>query len=139
MIDKAIAMALKAHKGKVDLSGFPYILHPLRVASNFIGCEELYVAAVLHDVVEDSPITVANIEKAFNHYVARIVESLTRIDGEPYLTGFIPRCKLNQESAVIKIADIEDNLDPRRILAPTKENLARVKKYYQALEILRAY
>jgi (p)ppGpp synthase/HD superfamily hydrolase len=139
MIEKAIAMALKAHKGQVDKAGFPYILHPLRVASHFIGSEELYVAAVLHDVVEDSPITIADIEKAFNHYIARIVESLTRIDREPYLTGFIPRCKLNQESSVIKRADIEDNLDPRRILAPTKENLARVKKYYKALEILRAY
>jgi hypothetical protein len=41
--------------------------------------------------------------------------------------------------AVIKIADIEDNLNPERMLAPTKENLSRVKKYYQALEILRAY
>jgi (p)ppGpp synthase/HD superfamily hydrolase len=139
MIEKSIAMALKAHKGQLDLAGNPYILHPLRVAFKFTGDEVMYAAAVLHDVVEDSSITVANIRKAFNPRIAEIVDSLTRRDGEDYLTEFIPRCKLNQSAAVIKIADIEDNLNPQRTLAPTKENLSRVKKYYQALEILRAY
>jgi (p)ppGpp synthase/HD superfamily hydrolase len=137
MIDKAIAMAVKAHKGQVDKAGRPYILHPLRVAFKFTGDDEMYAAAVLHDVVEDSSVTIDNIFKAFSPYVAQIVDSLTRREGEVYLTEFIPRCKLNQAAAVIKIADIEDNLNPQRMLALSKEDLGRVKRYNQALKILR--
>ena len=99
----------------------------------------MFAAAVLHDVVEDSAITIADIRKAFNPFVAEIVDSLSRREGEVYLTDYIPRVKQNQFAAAIKIADLEDNLNPVRALTPTKENLSRVKKYYQALEILRAY
>ena len=139
MIDKAIAMALKAHKGQTDKSGRPYILHPLRVAMKFAGCDELFVAAVLHDVVEDSPITVKDIEKAFGPKIADIVDSLTRREGEMYLTEFIPRCKLNSDALIIKIADIEDNLDPNRLLALGDTSIAFVNRYLQALKILREY
>ncbi len=139
MIEKAIAMALKVHKGQLDLARNHYILHPLRVAFKFTGSEEMFAAAVLHDVVEDSAITIADIRKAFNPFVAEIVDSLSRREGEVYLTDYIPRVKQNQFAAAIKIADLEDNLNPVRALTPTKENLSRVKKYYQALEILRAY
>ena len=135
MIEKAIAMALKAHKGQTDLTGRPYILHPLRVAFKFTGSDEMFAAAVLHDVVEDSPITVSDIQKAFNPFVAEIVDSLSRREKELYLDEYIPRCKQNQFASVIKIADLEDNLSPERVLAVYKTS--RVGRYYQALQILK--
>ena len=131
-------MALKAHKGQLDLAGNPYILHPLRVAFKFTGDEVMYAAAVLHDVVEDSPITLRDLNEAFGPSVTEIVDSLSRRGREPYI-DFIHRCNRDPLAKIIKIADIEDNLNPQMTLAPTKENLSRVKKYYQALEILRAY
>jgi len=137
MIEKAIAMALKAHKGQLDLAKMPYILHPLRVAFKFTGADDLFAAAVLHDVVEDSSITIEAIHKAFGPYVAEIVDRLTRREGEVYLTEFIPRCKKNQLAAAIKIADIEDNLDPERMLPISLEGFSRVKRYYQALKVLK--
>ena len=69
-----------------DKAGRPYILHPLRVAFKFTGDDEMYAAAVLHDVVEDSSVTIDNIFKAFSPYVAQIVDSLTRREGEVYLS-----------------------------------------------------
>jgi (p)ppGpp synthase/HD superfamily hydrolase len=135
MIDKAIAMALKAHKGQVDKSGRPYILHPLRVAMKFAGNGELFAAAVLHDVVEDSSITVAQISKAFNPFVAAVVDALTCRKGEVYITEYIPRCRENPIATLIKIADLEDNLDPTRLVA--LKDTPFVDRYLRALKILK--
>jgi (p)ppGpp synthase/HD superfamily hydrolase len=137
MIDKAIAMALKAHEGKLDLAGRPYILHPLRVAMKFAGSEDLFSAAVLHDVVEDSSVTFAQISKAFNPFVAKVVDALTRREGEDYLIEFIPRCRENAFATLIKIADIEDNLDPNLLLALGDTGIAFVNRYLHALKILK--
>ncbi len=137
MIEKAIAMALKAHKGQTDLSGNPYILHSLRVAFKFTGDDFMFAAAVLHDVVEESAITIADIRKAFNPFVDEIVDRLSRREGEVYLTDYIPRVKQNQFAAAIKIADLEDNLDPKRMLPISLDGFRRIKKYHQALAILR--
>lgn len=135
MIDKAIAMALKAHKGQVDKSGQPYILHPLRVASKFTGHHVMYAAAVLHDVVEDSEITLEEIGNKISGEVAVIVDALTRVKGEVYM-DFIKRCSRNQLARIIKIEDVYDKLDPRRLIALTEDEVGRVKRYHRALKIL---
>jgi (p)ppGpp synthase/HD superfamily hydrolase len=139
MIDKAIAMALKAHTGQLDKAGQPYILHCLRVASKFTGHKVMYCAAVLHDTVEDSPITIADIHREFGVDVCEIVDSLTHLKREPYLEKYIPRCARDRFARVIKIADIYDNLDPSRARILADEDYRRIRKYHQALDILRSY
>jgi GTP pyrophosphokinase len=84
-IKKAFTIALEAHKDMRRKSGEPYIFHPLAVAQ--ICVEEIglgttsIIAALLHDVVEDTDIELADIEKMFGKKVARIIDGLTKISG----------------------------------------------------------
>ncbi|MDU0371201.1 RelA/SpoT family protein [Hymenobacter endophyticus] len=85
LIKKAFNTSLEAHKEMRRKSGEPYILHPLAVAQ--IVVEEIglgttsIIAALLHDVVEDTPWEVADVEREFGPKVARIVDGLTKISG----------------------------------------------------------
>ena len=85
VIERAFRFAREAHKGVRRRSGEPYILHPIavaRIASQEIGLGSTSIcAALLHDVVEDTDYTVEDIERAFGHKVAQIVEGLTKISG----------------------------------------------------------
>ena len=85
LIKKAFNQSLEAHKEMRRKSGEPYILHPLAVAQ--IAVEEIglgttsIVAALLHDVVEDTPTEISDIEREFGPKVARIIDGLTKISG----------------------------------------------------------
>jgi guanosine-3',5'-bis(diphosphate) 3'-pyrophosphohydrolase len=85
LIKKAFNQSLEAHKDMRRKSGEPYILHPLAVAQ--IAVEEIglgttsIVAALLHDVVEDTPTEISDVERDFGPKVARIVDGLTKISG----------------------------------------------------------
>jgi len=85
LISKAFRMANEAHKGMRRKSGEPFIMHPLSVAR--IVSEEIgmgvtsIISAILHDVVEDTELTIENIENAFGKKVATIVDGLTKISG----------------------------------------------------------
>ncbi len=85
LIQKAFRMANEAHKGMRRKSGEPYIMHPLAVAR--IVSEEIgmgitsTICAILHDVVEDTELTIENIENAFGKKIASIVDGLTKISG----------------------------------------------------------
>jgi GTP diphosphokinase / guanosine-3',5'-bis(diphosphate) 3'-diphosphatase len=85
LIRKAFKMANEAHRGTRRKSGEPYIIHPLEVA--FIVSEEIglgvtsTVSAILHDVVEDTELTIENIENSFGKKIASIVDGLTKISG----------------------------------------------------------
>jgi GTP pyrophosphokinase len=85
MIEKAFKMAYEAHKGMRRKSGEPYILHPLavaRIVSEEIGLGvKATVCALLHDVVEDTDLTIENIENAFGTKIASIIDGLTKISG----------------------------------------------------------
>ncbi|MDR2341926.1 MAG: RelA/SpoT family protein [Campylobacteraceae bacterium] len=81
-ISKAVNLAVKQHEGQFRKSGEPYVVHPLVVASivaHYGGDETMVVAALLHDVVEDTETTVEDVEKLFGEDVANIVEGLTKI------------------------------------------------------------
>mgnify|MGYP001336877732 FL=1 len=85
VIRKAFNVALKAHEGMRRKSGEPYIFHPLNVA--IICIDEIglgatsIVAALLHDVVEDTDITLVDVKHMFGHKVAMIIDGLTKIKG----------------------------------------------------------
>jgi len=135
-LEDAISLAAKAHRGQKDKAGAPYILHPLRVMLR-METETDRIVAVLHDVLEDSGVTVRDLQKA--GYSAEIVEAvqyLTRAKEEEY-DQFIERVKGNTLAVKIKIADLEDNLDFERIKEPDQNDLRRYGKYRRALASLR--
>ncbi len=135
-LDQAISIATRAHAGQLDKAGQPYILHPLRLMLKFQAKDEMIVA-VLHDVVEDSSFTLESLkEYGFSETIISAIASLTKREGESY-ENFILRASSNDLARKVKVADIQDNLDLTRLDKITDRDLARVKKYHQALRWLR--
>jgi (p)ppGpp synthase/HD superfamily hydrolase len=131
----AIALAAKAHEGQRDKAGAPYVLHPLRVMFQ-LSTDEERIAAVLHDVVEDTPWTLDGLRaEGFSENVVNAVDALTRREDEDYEV-FVRRAAENPLARRVKIADLRDNLDLSRIANPTERDRKRVEKYERALAIL---
>ena len=137
-IEKALQIAAKAHEGQKDKEGLPYILHPLRVMMAVQG-EDAQIAAVLHDVVEDTPVTVDDLRAAgFGEQVLAAVQCVTHRKDEPY-ADYVVRCKANDIARRVKLADLEDNsrLD-RVLLRPQRleRDLARIRRYALSYKFL---
>ncbi len=134
-LDKAIAIACKAHEGQVDKAGQPYILHPLRLMLKFINQNER-ITAVLHDVVEDSDVSLKDLKaEGFSEDILEAINCLSKKTGENY-DDFILRISKNDLASAVKIEDIKDNLDVTRIDNLSDEDLTRIKKYHRALKFL---
>ncbi len=135
-LDKAILIAVRAHQNQQDKAGQTYILHTLRLMLKMDSETEM-IAAVLHDVVEDSIWTVATLRKqGFSEEVLAVLDCLTRREQETY-DEFIERVKLNPTARKIKIADLEDNMAIKRISKPAEKDWERLKKYHRAWLALR--
>ena len=133
-LEKAIEIALRAHSGQVDKAGAPYILHPLRMMLRMNGPTEM-MAAVLHDVVEDGPGWTFDrlAEEGIPADVIEAVSCLTkRPDEEHDYEKFIRRASIHPVARRVKLADLEDNMDMRRIANPTDKDRARMEKYSRA-------
>lgn len=115
-LNRAIEIAVSAHAGQLDRAGQPYILHPLRVMLA-MSSNAQRIVAVLHDVVEDSPLWgIARLEaERFDPEIIEAIRCLTKLDGEPYFASFIPRCADNPLARAVKIADIFDNANEARL------------------------
>lgn len=135
-LTKAILIAAKAHDGQVDKGGSPYILHPIRLASR-AKSTEASIAAVLHDVVEDSNVTLFDLKKeGFTQSIIEALDCLTRRPDESY-DGFIKRIKDNPLATEVKLLDLEDNCDLSRIEQPTRQDYERIDKYKKAIAELK--
>jgi GTP diphosphokinase / guanosine-3',5'-bis(diphosphate) 3'-diphosphatase len=139
-LERAIALAATAHAGQRDKAGAPYILHPLRIMLN-MKTTETQMAAVLHDVVEDCGVTPAVLRyEGFSEAVIEAVMALTKriVDGteEPY-DEFIRRAAQHPIARLVKLADLEDNMDLSRIANPTEKDHARVRKYKAAQLVIQ--
>lgn len=135
-LDEAIKLATDAHAGQVDKSGERYILHPLRVMLAMKTDNERIVA-VLHDVVEDTPVTCDELYwmHGFAPEIVLAVAALTRGKNEDYF-DFIRRLAPNPIARAVKIADLRDNLDPSRGLPNDPNAVMRRQKYNRALGML---
>jgi (p)ppGpp synthase/HD superfamily hydrolase len=138
-LERAIALAATVHAGQRDKAGAPYILHPLRVMLK-MQTPETQMAAVLHDVVEDCGVTSALLTyEGFPPEVVEAVGALTKriVNGaeEPY-EEFIRRAALNPIARLVKLADLEDNMDLSRIAQPTAKDYARFEKYKSAMTVI---
>jgi (p)ppGpp synthase/HD superfamily hydrolase len=135
----AVNLARRAHEGQVDKSGNPYIDHPLRVMTRVDGVAE-QMAAVLHDVVEDTTVTLDELlDLECPAIVVRAVEALTHFPDEPQ-SAYLARVAANPIALVVKRADIGDNLSPDRtaLLEPGERERLR-EKYETALRLLDYY
>ena len=129
--EDAVAIAAQAHKGQKDKAGSPYLLHPLRMMLR-MNSEAAMMAAVLHDVVEDTEWTLERLREAgFSEEVLEAVDCLTHREGESY-QEFVERVQTNTIARQVKIADLEDNMNVRRINQLGAKDLERLEKYHRA-------
>ena len=134
---KAMKLAYKAHHGQFDYNGIPYIFHPIHLAEQMddeISC----CVALLHDVVEDTDITMEELSREFPPEVIDAVKLLTHDDATPYY-DYIRAIKENPTARKIKLADIAHNSDQSRCVGSDlpEEKLAFWKeKYAKATKIL---
>lgn len=134
-LENALAIALKAHAGQVDKAGAPYILHPLRVMMAMTTDAER-AAAVLHDVIEDSPWTAADLSDAgMPAEVVDAVVAVTKVKPCVY-EDYLAQVKRNPIARTVTIADLWDNLNLDRLPEVTDTDLAREAKYGRALFFL---
>ena len=136
LLEKAIRIAVNAHANQFDKAGAPYILHPIRVMNGVKKVLEKIVG-VLHDVVEDTNITIEDLEKeGFPSEALEAIDALTRRIGESY-TDFILRIKENEIARKIKIVDLRDNSDLFRLHEIEEKHLSLIKRYHAAMKELR--
>ena len=136
-LERAIELAARAHAGQRDKGGHPYILHPLRVMM-VMNTDAQRMAAVLHDIVEDTPVTFEDLlAEGFSVEVVDAVRALTKHTGETRVDA-ARRIVRNPVARAVKLADIADNMDLSRIPNPTTRDLERLREYESARGILLA-
>ena len=149
LLGRAIIIAHHAHKEQFDKQGKPYIDHVRRVAENaLLYSVEAGIVAWLHDVVEDTNITLDELRTIFPAEIVDAVDAITRrkypakysngvteIVPEIYLGSFIPRIKANTLARIVKLEDLRDNIS-RIDGLPESARKGMLNRYYRAIEIL---
>ena len=133
-INKIMQMVYDLHSGQQDKSGVPYIYHVIHVAEQ-MNTEDETIVALLHDTLEDTNLNPNTIKDIYGEYILEAVELLTHKKNEPYF-DYIMRIKDNPLARKVKIADLQHNMDLKRIANPSDKDFKRVEKYKKALEIL---
>ena len=135
LFERAYCLAEAVHEQQLDKGGMPYFDHPLRVANRFRGDLLLMTAAILHDTVEDSPLTLLDIRETFGTEIAQMVDGLTRRKDEIY-AEYVNRAAKSKETRWIKMADLLDNLDESRLAKKTDKDRQRMDRYLDSLAFL---
>ena len=132
---KAMKIAFDAHKNQTDKTGLPYIFHPFHLAEQMTD-EATACAALLHDVVEDTPITFEQLEKeGFPGEILDALRLLTHDEAVPYM-DYVKQIKTNPIAAKVKLADLMHNSDLTRLDVVDERALRRTEKYKKAIDLL---
>ena len=135
---KAMKIAYNAHHEQTDKNGIPYIFHPFHLAEQMTD-ENSVCVALLHDTVEDTDITVKELEKDFPEEVTDALRLLTHDKSEDYFS-YISKIKDNPTAKAVKLADLRHNSDTSRYTDKSRLSdekvLLRLKKYEEAIRIL---
>lgn len=135
-LNRAIEIATEAHKGQFDKSGKDYIGHPLRVMEMGKN-EEERIVGVLHDVIEDTPWSFEMLEaEGFSSEIIAALKCVTKISENENYDDFIERVKKNPLAVAVKINDLTDNMDIRRLPYLSDKDVKRLKKYLKAYKKL---
>ena len=141
-------------KDKVDKGGHPYIGHLLRVYRDVeneknkkcsdpnstlsLFYEKASIAALLHDVLEDTEMTIANLEsKGFDEEIIKAVDAITRRKEENKYFDFIERVSKNDIARLVKIYDLEDNMNIKRLDKFDESDQKRLRKYFYCWKYLK--
>jgi len=137
-IDQALLLAVQSFQGVKDEDGQPYIMHCLRVMMNFTD-PSLQQVAILHDLIEDTPVTLEQLrEMGFSPQVIQAIGLLTRTSDVSY-ADYVCRLKPNALARQVKMADLRDNSDVRRMLyrsTSTQKDLRRAARYVLSYQFL---
>ena len=138
-LQRAIEIAIDAHKGTYDKAGNLYILHPMRVMLS-LETEDEMIVGVLHDVVEDCPpwSFEALAAEGFSETVIEALKSVTKHSDDPDYMAFIERSKSNPVGRKVKVADINDNLNVKRLNEVAPRDAERLTKYLKSLKFLKS-
>jgi len=131
-IERAIKIAVDAHKGQKDKSGVPYIRHLMRVMDK--GENELEkICGVLHDIVEDTNWTFEKLEQeGYRKEIVDVLKCITKETEEENYDHFIDRVKQNKTAIKVKLNDLQDNMNITRLHQITEKDLNRLNKYIKA-------
>jgi hypothetical protein len=134
-IERALQIAVEAHAGQKDKSGLPYAFHPIRVMMR-CKSDDAKIAALLHDVVEDTPVTLEQISaEGFSEPVLTAVRLLTHDPAVSY-EDYIRQLSKDPIAKEVKLADLEDNSDIRRLKEVDEKAVGRLRKYLFAYRYL---
>ena len=134
IVKAADLVAYTAHYGQVDKAGRPYIEHPRTVAS-FVETDEEKAAALLHDVMEDTFLTEADLRPVFGDRITDALCLLTHDETEDYFS-YVRRVREDPLAKAVKLADLRHNSDSSRLKEITKKDEQRLLKYEKARRIL---
>ena len=135
-LERAIQIATEAHKGQFDKAGREYIGHPIRVME--MGkTEDEKIVGVLHDVIEDTDWTFERLEaEGFSQEIINALRCVTKTSENENYDDFIDRVKKNPLAVAVKINDLTDNMDIRRLPYLSDKDVKRLKKYLKAYKRL---
>ncbi len=136
LVERAVRRALEAHAGQKEENGRPYLLHPLRLMLRMDSEVEM-AAAVLHDVVEDTATTLDDLRaEGFPEKVLAAVALLTHDKKNESYRRYVQRIASDPLARKIKLADLEDNLNPLRLARLGARETQRLKRYFEAHRLL---
>lgn len=133
---KAMKIAFNSHLGQADKGGMPYIYHPMHLAEQ-METESECIVALLHDVVEDTPITFADLEKEFSE---EVIDALKLITHDKSVDDFeyIRNLKHNKIARKVKLVDLYHNSNLSRLENITEKDKKRAERYKKEIEILNS-
>lgn len=132
---KAMKIAYNAHHGQLDKGGMPYIFHPFHLAEQ-MNDEYTVCAALLHDVAEDTDVTLDELAEIFPAEIINALRLLTHSDSEDYF-DYVRMIKQDPIAAAVKLADLRHNSDVSRLNGEfTCSAEKRLKKYAEAIKLL---
>lgn len=129
---EALWFAVSAHAGQFDKAGFPYVLHPIRV-SEAVESDNEKIVALLHDVVEDTDITLAQVYERFGGQIAQAVLAMTKqtkAGGSETYREYLDRIREEPMAVAVKLADMADNSRPERIAGLSVQKQVRLVAKY---------
>lgn len=129
--EKALEFAKKAHKGQKDKAGMDYIMHLFMVAS-LMDTDEEKTVAYLHDVVEDTKITINDLNETFPAVIVKAVDAITKREKETY-EDYLKRVSENELAKKVKVSDLLHNSDLTRLKIITEKDRNRAEKYKRAI------
>ena len=137
MTRKAMKIAYAAHAGQADKTGVPYIYHPIHLAESMTE-EKAVITALLHDVVEDTDITIDDLAReGFHADILTALTLLTHNPAEEYM-DYISRLSTCPLARKVKLADLRHNSDVTRLDAIDEKTARRLEKYRRAIQLLEA-